>query len=505
MRRTPFLAFAFASLVACDDSVAETPVASRPQRHQTDDAGRSLIFRGINIMSRAKSTPDRQPDITEAEIAYMSNEAGFRFSRHLIFWSAIEPSPGVYDEAYLDRVEQFLDLYAAHDVKVLLDMHQDIFGHDPAQTWGNGAPAWAIELALDGVIPELPPQSVWSFAYFLPEVKQAFDRFFGYEGQYRQLQDHYADAWAHVAERFRDHPAVVGYDLMNEPSPGSAWDPAELGISDFEGTPSFAFDRDKLGPFYQRVIDRIRTVDEDTWLYYEPRYGAPGNGARSYLPMLRDPRAGDDRLVYAPHMYSVAFEARGYHSPTDDSLSRYENARNYEIREANVPLVVGEFGLEQSWPGGLYLTELEVDAFDRMNASWAYWSFDPGTTEGSGWTPFYRTGDPAAPLADNPNADVLVRVYPLATAGYLRSFEWNRSTRVFTLRFDTIEGVTGVVPTEIFVPDERFYPDGFSVVFGEDDITATSSSFDDARNVVTANVDVNRPTHLISIVPNDAP
>ena len=37
------------------------------------------------------------------------------------------------------------------------------------------------------------------------------------------LQDRYAAAWRHVAERFRDDPNVLGYDLLNEPWPGTAW------------------------------------------------------------------------------------------------------------------------------------------------------------------------------------------------------------------------------------------------------------------------------------------
>jgi endoglycosylceramidase len=51
-------------------------------------------------------------------------------------------------------------------------------------------------------------------------VIRAFDNFWNYE-EHPELQDHYAAMWAHVAERFRDHPAVIGYDLMNEPWQGS--------------------------------------------------------------------------------------------------------------------------------------------------------------------------------------------------------------------------------------------------------------------------------------------
>lgn len=499
------------SLVGCGDDATPVSVESRPQRHLTDDVGRSLILRGINLSNSSKSGPGHQPNVSEAEIAQMADEAGFRYARHLIFWGAVEPTEGEYDEAYLDQVEAWLDLYEAHDVKVLLDMHQDVFGYgppDPADggnpTWGNGAPPWALAIALDGEVPVVPNSVFWAFRYLEPPVQTTFDRFFAYEGDYRALQDHYVAAWRHVAERFRDHPAVVGYDLMNEPHPGSAWDSLEVGSSRFELGPGYEFDRTKLGPFYQRAINAIRRVDPDTWIYYEPRYGAPGNGSRSYLTRLDDPRPGEPRLVFAPHMYSVGYEARQEMFPTDSSIARWENSRFFEIREADVPLVVGEFGLEQSWPGGLLLTEIQIEAFDRLNASWAYWSFDPGTTPGSGWTPFYRTGDPARPLEFQPNADILVRVYPLATAGRLRDFVWNRHTRVFTMRFDTIPGVTETTTTDIFVPDERFYPDGFEIIVGGAGL-GDESTFDDARNVVSVSVNPSQATHVISLVPRPAP
>ena len=59
----------------------------------------------------------------------------------------------------------------------------------------------------------------------------AFDNFFDYEGEYPYLQDHFADAWAAVVTRFKDHPAVIGYDILNEPSPGSVYDSKDISLT----------------------------------------------------------------------------------------------------------------------------------------------------------------------------------------------------------------------------------------------------------------------------------
>ncbi|HSN81459.1 MAG TPA: hypothetical protein VLS88_02680, partial [Polyangiales bacterium] len=73
---------------------------------------------------------------------------------HLIFWDAIEPEPGVYDQDYLTRWEDRLDWYAEAGVWVVLDMHQDVY----SQVFCcDGAPEWAVRT--DGIPYE--QQEVW--------------------------------------------------------------------------------------------------------------------------------------------------------------------------------------------------------------------------------------------------------------------------------------------------------------------------------------------------------
>lgn len=108
-----------------------------------------------------------------------------------------------------------LDWFANHGVHVILDMHQDVYA---ARFCCDGAPEWGIED--DGLPFEQNP--VWALNCFAPAVQAAFDNFFEYPGEHSHLQDHFADAWAAVVPRFKDHPAVLGYDILNEPSPGSA-------------------------------------------------------------------------------------------------------------------------------------------------------------------------------------------------------------------------------------------------------------------------------------------
>ena len=136
----------------------------------------------------------------------------------------------------------------------------------------------------------------WGFNYFTQPVMRAWNNFWDHEGPHGDLQDHYAAAWTRVAERFEDHPAVLGYDIMNEPAAGShlSFFVSIGSTSDPDGSAP-RFDAEVLKPFYDRMIAAIRAVDTDGWIFYEPRFAAPADGWPSFLPVLDDPREGEKR------------------------------------------------------------------------------------------------------------------------------------------------------------------------------------------------------------------
>ncbi|NIA16679.1 MAG: cellulase family glycosylhydrolase, partial [Nitrospiraceae bacterium] len=163
------------------------------------------------------------------------------------------------------------------------------------------------------------------------------------------MQDHFADAWVEVARRFKDHPAVIGYDIMNEPSPGSALHASEFSLTPPDG-PAAEFDRTKLTQFYQRMVNAIRTVDEDNWIFYEPRYAAPANGQPSFIQKLEDSREGEPRLGYGPHLYSITTELTDRYDPeSNKTLEDWEANRAIETEAQRVPLWIGEWGAYPDW------------------------------------------------------------------------------------------------------------------------------------------------------------
>ena len=104
--------------------------------------------------------------------------------------------------------------------------------------------------------------------------------------------------WKDLAGRLAGHPAVVGYDILNEPFPerstkfaGTDAKAIEEWYAKVQGTSA------DLNLFYATVAAAIREVDKETPIvlacgsWADPRF-------ISYLKPLKD-----DRVVYSFHMY----------------------------------------------------------------------------------------------------------------------------------------------------------------------------------------------------------
>ncbi|MCG8312984.1 MAG: cellulase family glycosylhydrolase [Pseudomonadales bacterium] len=405
-------------------------------QYLTDQQGRALILHGINSSSSAKNPETGHlPWVSPEDVYQETVEWGFNFVRLLIFWDGIEPEKGVYDSDYLDAVAERVKWYTDNGAYVMLDMHQDIYGH---AVGGNGAPEWATETSLMERFSLDFAGLPWWIKNIDPSVIAAFMNFWQYD-QHRYLQDHYIAAWQHVARRFKDNPRVIAYDLMNEPHAG-----------DLAKAASFRFEATWLIGLYDRLIPALREIDQDKWLAFEPQSLAVNFGLPSKLPFVSDTRVGERRLAYAPHIYPFALhEGIAYNLVDKKQMLDWNRHRSAELDLQQVPLIVGEFGGSDNTPGfGQYLIDV-LAMFDTMGASWAYWSNDPGS-----WGLLDGEGNETAKV------DHLVRPYARAIAGQPLGFGYDPETQHYWLSFIDKIGVTA--ETEIFIP-KRHFPHGWQL------------------------------------------
>lgn len=368
----------------------------------TDDRGRTLTLRGWNVEDKVNRGEAALTAVTERHFRDLRAN-GFNFARLLVFWDDLEPTRGQYSERYLRRVERILDWARKHRVHVLIDAHQDVFG--PA--FGHrGIPAWATRT--DG-LPFTPNPDDWFSEYFQPAVQRAFTHL--YEDP--DLQRAQAAMWQVLAARFRDHPAVIGYDLINEP----------MGeLREGEDLPAAArrIEAQHLTPMYNRLARAVRAKDRDTWLFVEPT-PIVGEGVPTGLGRIED-----RRTVYAPHFYNTAMEAGADYDPSAGWIEAYEAAVTVYPARHRMPVVVGEWGpLNNALPNmGRFYREA-VDSLNRYSSGWAgyVWCYGGGycavDEQGRFRTNKERTATPYAP----------------AVAGTVRSEAYDADTRTYRLAY----------------------------------------------------------------------
>jgi len=239
-----------------------------------DDAGRSLILRGVNLggSSKVPFSPDGRTHISDGfydgtHVSFVGrpfpldecdehfarlSRWGQRFVRFLVTWEAVEhEGPGIYDTAYLDYLESVIESAARHGIFLFVDPHQDVWSR---WSGGDGAPLWTLEklgfeprnfqasgaALLHQEMGAAYPRMQWFSNHLRLACATMFTLFFSgndfapgveVEGLPVQeyLQSHYIAAMREIALRLAKYPNVVGFDSMNEPGEGF------IGIPDARG------------------------------------------------------------------------------------------------------------------------------------------------------------------------------------------------------------------------------------------------------------------------------
>jgi endoglycosylceramidase len=401
---------------------APTAPLGHAGRWITDANGRVVILHGVNMVYKRPPYYPAATGFGDDDAAFLQR-FGFNSVRLGVIYKGVEPNPGAYDDAYLNQIAATEADMARHGVFSQLDFHQDMYNE---RFQGEGWPDWAVQ---DNALPN--PQNGFPTNYFTnPALIAAFDHFWanspgpGGVG----LQDRYAAAWAHVAARFASARHTAGFDLMNEPWPGSPF------LSCFVAPGCPAFDQGTMVPFYKRVIGRIRAVEPQKLVWYEPNV-LFNFGADSSVTGLGDKSAGFSFHFYCTPGLAVppynlqSCDAQGEHV--------FENA-DMHAQATGDALMLSEFGATDD----LASIQSNVQQADRHMVSWQYWHYcechDP-TTSGSGTQAIVI--DPSQPPTGanvkQAKLDVLSEPYPQVVAGTPSGYSFDPATRRFQLSYST--------------------------------------------------------------------
>ena len=417
----------FALLLVASGTEVPRGLKSAPQgdfmktrgREFVDGSGKPFIPHGIAVANKSKSE-GYSAGIERSDFASIRSW-GMNCVRLAIFWDGIEPEPGKIDRDYLDRVARIVSWAKAEGLYVLLDMHQDLY----SVKFSDGAPGWAT---LDEGKPHVTG-AVWSDSYYASEaVQTALDHFWANSPapDGKRLQDHYAAAWRAVAERFRDEPAVLGYDLMNEPFPGrdaarvmqasmqrlSELLAARLGVKapgaeelmGMEATPEgrgqitlwlndlnlFAgmidgaapimqeFDRGRLMPMYARVRKAIRSVDRRHIIFIEPAMSANMGIPSAIEPLADEAGRRDPQQAYAPHGYDIVVDTTSQDLNSHDRIALIFRRHGEFAARHSLPMLVGEWGAYSQHDRSVEAARSTIRQFDELECGDTFWAYRRG-------------------------------------------------------------------------------------------------------------------------------
>jgi endoglycosylceramidase len=484
---------------ASPDAWAGAGVVQAPGgAYLTDALGRRLELHGVNVVGKcgggARDTnapgtpcvgPARGPNLAfvlspnardpgrrfTAGDARTLARMGFDMVRLGIIWEGLEPGPrGVgpndpryctphrrgtrfpslgaaepYDpravHAYLARTDRIVELLSNAGIRVVLDMHQDVWGSAFSYglgltPWnGEGAPPWAT---CYGGGPFVAPIS-WGDAYLTSPVEAALHNFWANDVR-ADLQGEYARVWQAVASHYRGDPNVIGYEVFNEPNDllttdvnselecdygGPAHEPRSCAISRVAALPD-------------GLIGAIESADPTHLVLFEPS-GDTAFGQAETIGIAEPLRF--PRLALAFHVYGSA--------PAQLRQVARERAGTRTEQSGGPPWIMDEFGASNNAP----LTGATVALADQVNLSWTYWAamqFDD-PTGGDAYEGLLNqmTRKPYPAMAR-----ALAVPYPAATAGTPGRQRFTAGTLTFVYDYRSNPSIGA--PTEVVVPSYTF-------------------------------------------------
>lgn len=311
-----------------------------------------------------------------------------------------ERPPYVVDENAVAHLDQLLNLVAQADLFAVISFRTGP-GRSDFTFYRDGADVWYPD--------DLLIETVWT--------DQA-------------AQDAWAEMWRYTAERYRNHPNVVGYTLMVEPNADEValdlYDPAEF-------YPTYANTLYDWNRFYPPLVQAIRQVDSTTPILLS------GMGWASvlwlpYLNPIEDPRLVFVVDQYAPFVYTHQSPEKNYGYPGQFDLdwdgqpdqfnwnwmeSYLERLPTYQQQHPG-PQAVNEFGVVRWAPQADDFLNDQINYFETQKMNYAVWIWD------SSYEPWQTWGSKAMNYLFGPDPNNFSEV-PNALFDVLRN-AWSRNT-----------------------------------------------------------------------------
>lgn len=458
------------------------------KKRLVDSFGRERIFTGINVCDKGMYNPEtgkREYRTVWGEgTAKKLRQTGIDLIRLGFVWDAIEPEMGKYNDAYIDELKKILDECEAEGIYVYLDMHQDLYaGFGDGE--GDGAPDWAC---MTNGHKFKKAKIVWAEGYFFSKaVHSSFDNFWNNADlNGKGVQDRFFDMWKYVISKLGDHNAVMGFDMLNEPFPGTdggkvirkiakglisttLFDKAisvstllkkavknetrhevldlyggrELRLATSPADEIIKkFDTGSYSKFINKATEAVRDSGSDKIVLMENSYYS-NLGIPYSCPHPTVKGEKDGNIVFAPHAYDFMVDTPEYKYASNERIKAIFDEHKRSQERLGVPVIVGEWCGYTEGNEWFHHAKFLLDLFDSNKWSYTYWINFHGFEN-------WENGKYA--VESELFRDVVIRPHPIAVTGEIESYRQDRENNSFELCYNQ-EGDFDV-PTEIYLPYE---------------------------------------------------
>ncbi|MFH1789589.1 MAG: cellulase family glycosylhydrolase [bacterium] len=198
-------------------------------------------------------------------------------------------------------------------------------------------------------------------------------------------QQAWADMWEYTAERYKNNPIVVGYNLMVEPNGESRAFSEELWEPD-EFYPKYKNSMADWNQMYPKLVSAIRKNDKNTPILV----GHMAYNSVNWLPYLND--VNGSKIVWIAHQYEPyaythdaqsntkypsTFKWYGEKIILDKNYLKtiYDLAKNTATKNSR-PLAIDEFGVYRFKEGASQFLEDSMNLMEERGTNYCIWSWD---------------------------------------------------------------------------------------------------------------------------------
>ncbi|CAF3644939.1 unnamed protein product [Rotaria sp. Silwood1] len=415
--------------------------------HIIDEANRVRFYHGVNFVR--KEFPWYPSELLDSSFVTNLAQTGMNVVRLGIMWAGVEPKPQQYNVTYLNIMKQIVESLESNNIDVLFDMHQDVLSSRVGPY--DGIPAWLYDQfpppnhPYPWPLPSSPSDDSWALGYLTEACSHGFQCLYD---NVAGAVDSMSNLWRLIATTFGRYTNILGYELINEPWAGNYVADPTLLLPGVAGTKN-------LQPFYDKLANAIRSVDNKTLIFYEPvTYGVRLNGKLFGTGFSHVPggKAYRDRSVLSYHYYCTVLAINPV--PGSDTIPVFDRVLCNDIEGPavfqsvkNELLRLGGAGFLTEFGGcdGSSTCDNQLEAgmleADEYLQSWTYWGNSYSST---------------ALIAR------LSRVYARAIAGRPISMTYHADKRIFNLYYYADKTINK--PTEIYVPFVHFPQASYKVI-----------------------------------------